>query len=110
MQKEFEEASFNLKPGEISHVVQTASGLHLIERYVCALLFETNARCFVGMLVAALYPVSVPKNGRFVPPSLFADPSAFFADMLFPGSSNLQLVDRELEVQYRAQHFRCVTL
>lgn len=32
MQKEFEEASFNLQPGEISHVVQTASGLHLIER------------------------------------------------------------------------------
>ena len=34
MQKEFEEASFALKHGEISHVVKTASGLHLIERYV----------------------------------------------------------------------------
>jgi len=32
MQKEFEEASFQLKPGEVSHVVETASGLHLIER------------------------------------------------------------------------------
>ena len=32
MQKEFEEASFALKPGEISQIVQTASGLHLIER------------------------------------------------------------------------------
>ena len=42
MQKEFEEASFNLKPGEISQVVQTASGLHLIERYVFALLLETK--------------------------------------------------------------------
>jgi len=32
MQKEFEEAAFALNVGEVSHVVQTASGLHLIER------------------------------------------------------------------------------
>ncbi|CAJ2503535.1 Uu.00g109290.m01.CDS01 [Anthostomella pinea] len=31
MQKEFEEASFVLKPGEISPVIETASGLHIIE-------------------------------------------------------------------------------
>ena len=36
MQKEFEEASFALKPGEISPIIETASGLHLIERYVSA--------------------------------------------------------------------------
>ncbi|KAK4909818.1 peptidyl-prolyl cis-trans isomerase Pin1 [Elasticomyces elasticus] len=32
MQKEFEEASFVLKPGEVSPVIETASGLHIIER------------------------------------------------------------------------------
>ena len=34
MQKEFEEASFALNPGEVSDIVDTASGVHLIERYV----------------------------------------------------------------------------
>lgn len=34
MQKEFEEASFALQPGEVSQVIETASGLHIIERYV----------------------------------------------------------------------------
>jgi parvulin-like peptidyl-prolyl isomerase len=32
MQKEFEEAAFKLEKGEVSEVVDTASGLHLIQR------------------------------------------------------------------------------
>lgn len=34
MQKEFEEVALGLQVGEVSHVVETASGLHIIERYV----------------------------------------------------------------------------
>ena len=34
MQREFEEATFALKPGEVSGIVETQSGLHLIERHV----------------------------------------------------------------------------
>ena len=32
MQKEFEEAAFGLQKGDMSGIVETASGLHLIQR------------------------------------------------------------------------------
>lgn len=54
MQKEFEEASFALQPGEISPVIETASGLHLIERYV--VLLRHLPKC-------GFY---IPRNAAFV--------------------------------------------
>lgn len=33
MQKEFEEAAFGLQKGEVSQIVDTASGIHLIQRF-----------------------------------------------------------------------------
>jgi hypothetical protein len=35
MQKEFEEAAFKLDKGKVSDLVDTASGLHLIQRLEC---------------------------------------------------------------------------
>ena len=32
MQPPFEEAAFGLQKGEMSHIIETASGVHLVER------------------------------------------------------------------------------
>lgn len=52
MQKEFEDAAFALSVGEVSPIVNTASGLHLIERQVIFLLRRKGpcANCYLYRL------------------------------------------------------------
>lgn len=52
MQAEFSEAAFALQPGEMTGIVDTASGLHLIERYVTRIQLNHGGRTLVPLSAA----------------------------------------------------------
>jgi len=104
MQKEFEEASFTLKPGEVSGVIETASGLHIIERYVemthpsshCCYLheivtFHRSARWADPTFRAAVHPETERSHVNGI--MCFNDPSIhcslILSLYLFVGWSNV---------------------
>lgn len=88
MQKEFEEASFALKPGEISPVIETASGLHLIERYVSATRATRKAVCFFLVAFAFRSLLSAGLRGTCRCPRCYKDRYADTSLCLSAGSSD----------------------
>lgn len=79
MQKEFEEASFTLKPGEVSRVIETASGLHLIERYVCDIRSQVRQG---SRLHSANYLGSLPQTVILCDPLMQRAITSLYADWL----------------------------
>lgn len=87
MQAEFEQASFALKPGEVSQIIETQSGLHIIERYVEHGRHPRHLAWLSKSLLEALSAANGSMYAHGVPQSCFRVTDA---DILCPDWSNFR--------------------